>query len=843
MTRWSLVGPILAKRGQNSWFRLRIDAAASVPRTFVLRQQPVPVRRVTVDGALDFTEQVGELVDVTNFGVRNQVVAFASLQVPEDGTITLTYDADWRAVWWIDGKEVYATRGGNGGKVGAMHHRIVAALSKGRHVVAVRVISSIHGWSLSAHVEDWQPGVAGELRADRGADWRDYTRTLVRLEQEALPTGQCGKVKTEQYEQWMADAGVDARWMSVVDAFEGSVYRSRHLPMRKDTGPECEAHLKAWIRTLHEHRVCAISWYALSLYRPAWEQHPDWRQQYLVLDPRVTYAKATCCINSPYGDAVIAYVIEALKKFKLDGFWFDGAAFSPVWEAAQPVSCCCDYCKAKFKADTGQELPDRYDWSLPQFPRWVQWRYDMFSAYWLRLEEEVHKVVPEATLAFNHYHREGIPWNAAVPLTPFGGNIVSACEAEGEPLKGAFHTRLMRAYDRPDTEVWMGMGGIRKAIAHGRTPVHNYREVLEFVLTCCTAGGHTSFSGLHDYTLDAPIVPELAREIRQREPYIDLPAVPHAALHVSQQTETFVFGRNPDFATDRWVDLYWNSTTGWHHLMAHAGLTCDVVFDAHLKKSRLARYPVLVMPLASALTKRQVDTILSYVRDGGTLITGPWFGVLNAFGQKSEAYPLGDRSSFPMGDQFPEWDELLNRPQLRFVDEKEGAVTANPLHHRACSRKRVNLELSAGNRALKMTRLGQGRIIQLGFDVGSLFRYSESPIVVNAFREFFRRAVRERPRVEIDNSDGVIMGVFQGKKNETIIQVQQVFPPWRQPPVDVTQPAACWGLELKWNGAPPKSVKCCLPEVGPELLVRKTGRAWRFTVPPFVWGQVIKVST
>ena len=340
-------------------------------------------------------------------------------------------------------------------------------------------------------------------------------------------------------------------------------------------------------------------------------------------------------------------------------------------------------------------------------------------------------------------------------------------------------------------------------------------------------------------------MPTLAAEIRQRAPYVDLPAVPHIALHVSQQTETFVFGRNPEFTTDRWVDLYWNSVTGWHHLMAHAGLTCDVVFDAHLKKARLARYPVLVMPLAAALTKRQANTLLAYVRDGGTLITGPWFGVLNAVGEEAEGYPLGDRARFPMGERFPAWRDILNRPSLRFANGKGkgSGVAAAPLHHPELSGKRVDLDLAPGNRALKRSRLGRGRIIQLGFDLGTLFRYSESPAVVDAFRTFFPRATGAPPRVELLDADGIVMGIFQDGPRATVIHLQQVFVPWRQPPVDVTRPATRWNLQLKWNGPPPKSVRCCLPDIGPELPVRKVGRSWRLSVPPFVWGQVLKVAT
>jgi len=847
LSEWTLVGPFFAPAGRGNWFPTALDGAAGAPADFRLEGKPVPVRKVRIRGnELDFEAWLGPLADRSRAGIRNQAYAFAEFEVPADLTAELVYDADRYAAWWLDGREVYATRESNGGPVGSMKHRFEIGLSRGRHCLAVRVISSVGRWRVLFRAARLRPGLADHLRADRGAAWRDYTRSLVRLEERPVPDGTCGPgISKENYELCFAAAGVDGRWISTVLDFEGSFFRSEHISAWPEQKPEHETQLKEWVDFLHSLRRPVMSWYPLSLSRPTGRDHPDWRQQFMLLDPaKVPYADAVCCINSPYGEAVIAYVIEALKKFDLDGIWFDGAAFSPIWQSPQPVSCVCGHCRRKFRAETGLELPERYDWSRPEFRRWVAWRYRMFGEYWQRLAERVHREVPEAAIVFNHYHRENIGWNAAVPLNPFGRDFVSGTEADGEPLKGAFHTRLMRAYGRAETEVWMGLScTVRKAVRAGRQPLVNPKDTLDFVLACATAGGHPSLGGAEP-AWELPVLAAVAAELKPRQPYLDLPAVPYLALHVSQQTETFVFGRNPDFITEDWVDYYWNSLTGWHHLVAHGGLGCDVLFDDHLADpERLDKYPVLVMPLAAALTGGQYRAALDYAAAGGTLVTGPWFGLFDEWGEAAAGRKTDERL-FPFGSEFPAWPDLAGRPELSFGGPDRRRFKARPLAQLpAGSGRRVSLDFRPGNPAWRRTRVGRGQVVQLAVDLGTLFRYSGAEAVVRGWQGLLENLKVKRPLVENLSGDGLLLGTFRGKPGETVVHVQQFTPPWRPDDINVRAPGLRSNVRLRWNGPRPLSVRGAVPEPGPELKVRRQGGAWLIELPPFTWGQVVLIKT
>jgi len=837
LKRWTLIGPFFAPKGENLWFDIDVKDLSGILNSMVMKN--AKVKRVKIErGIIDFIKEISGLIDTTSCGIRNQAIAYCQLEVPSDITLILTYDADWRAVWWVDGKEVYATRNGNGGPVGRMNHRIFIGLKKGKHTLCVRVISSIKGWKLIFKSEI-KRGIMDILKESRDASWRDYKKRMVRLEEERYEhQWKERSMGNEEFEMLMANMGVEARWVGICEDMEGSRYESKFLPMWKGAKKGFERELKEWVDILHRERISVISWYHLCLNRAAWEKYPDWRQKFIFEpDPNVTYAKASCCINSPYGDAVINYLIEAIDKFNLDGLWIDGSAFTPVWQKPQPVSCVCKYCREKFKRDTGKDLPEKYDWSTREFREWVKWRYENFSKYLQRLTDEIHKIFPEVTIVFNHYHRENIGWNGAVPLRVFGRNFVSGSEADGEPLKGAFHTRLMRAYGRPYTEIWMGLCEGRKAEINGEKILYNPKKMIDFVISCCTAGGNASFGGVDSY-VEGLSIGKIAYELKLREKYINYPSIPYIALYISQQTETFVFGRNPDFVKDEWVDYYWNSVTGYHHLIAHSGLFCDVIFDDHLRKNYLKRYPILIAPFASALSQKQFNSLMEYVRNGGILITGPWFAVCNEEGEKEEGYPLGNREFFPFGDTFPCWETIKNRDFLRFKYRKY-VVREKPLHS-ISEKNTVSLLFNVKNPFFKRSKFGKGYIIQSAFDYGTLFRYSESKAVVYSFKEFLSHRIFPKPVVEVNDED-LIIGVFRKDKDTLLVHIQQFYPPWKRENVNIFMPGMKWNVKVKWNRKDIKSIRTALPEPSPELLVRKR-RNFEFTLPPFRWGQILIIK-
>jgi len=434
----------------------------------------------------------------------------------------------------------------------------------------------------------------------------------------------------------------------------------------------------------------------------------------------------------------------------------------------------------------------------------------------------------------------------------------------------------VRAYGGADAEIWRNLAFTTPKTENGLG--YNpgvIRSLVCNAVTAATAGAHFCVGGerKREGSPEATIG-RIAEQLAPRRPYVGLPSVPYAALHVSQQTATFVFGRNPRHPAmsntmDMAFDYYGQSLRGWHNALTWAGLTCDVIFDDNLeagrqrskienpwpssgrRKSKIANhqlsdYPLLIMPLAVALTTGQYESIMAYVRRGGVLVTGPWFGICDEWGEPRET-PLGDIKSFPFGRQMFAWDELENRRALRLTNKS--SITVCPLSCLPESANSVSLPFTGRNLGIRITRFGRGRVVQAAVDMGTLLETGGNDVAADAVGRLMTALAR--PLVEVSNPDGdLALGVFKKDKagQTMVVHVQQMSPPWRlipqQPAAPMrVEPPALWNTALSWNGARPCAIRCVLPEPGPALPIRRRKNTWQVELPPFTWGQVIVVET
>ncbi len=802
LNEWTVFGPIDnpgAFPGPRAWKPLPGDGLTKIPSRISIDNLTCRPRRVVLGRGrtfLNFRKIFGTYPEGSP-----QCYAFCEFKTDRDTRVRMGLDSDWAAVIWLDGKEILESRAGSLGPVGSFVSRRHLTIPKGRHLLCCRIISGTGGWTLSLAVDP----VRKEQEIQR------YGDTGLRLEVRPLPTGRIGNLSTPDYEKIMAACGVEARWISVVDQSlynlsGNAVYKSRVFPAGKNYRKEFDKNLTAWVKTIHGLGLPVLSWYPMIINRQVWLEHPEWRQKFLVKFPagKVT-ADMSCCIHSPYGKALAKFCIEAIRKFDLDGIWFDGAFFSPTSEVPPLVGCVCRFCREKYREETGELIPDAFTPEKPEFRRWIDWRYKAFAGYWKYLTDEIKSACPKAEIAVNHYHRENIGWNGAVPLNPFPADIISASEADGEPWKGAFYTRLMRAYGRPRTEVWI-TASVGLYQSDGR-PAHNPYPLITEALACLTAGGDPSFGGLSPM-VSAGALAKLAEQIRCRKPYRNLPSIPLVALHVSQQTATYTFGCNPNFITSQWKDEYWKSLVGWDGLLMMAGVWTDCIFDDHLKTDFLRKYAFLVMPYTVALSQTQIAAILDYVRGGGTLITGRWFAAQDEWG-----YPLAR----PFSREFPGYGLLSKYFEISQYEKKQTVVR----------------------------KYHKGRIVQTAGDPGWAFRDRPSSDGVKRIQELLSRDKKKIP-IRFKSPGGketfVHLGVFNDKAGNTIVCIQQIPAPWMDRDIYQEEPLVVAGGALIVELPGTRQAEALLPAPGFSLELIKRGSTQQINLPPFTWGTVIRLK-
>lgn len=804
LKRWTVFGPIEntgGYPGQRGWAAWALDGATEIPETVAIEGKTFSkISAPMVNSTLDFRKVFG-----TYPTGSPQAYALCRFEVKETVNTILCMDADWGTVIWLDGKEIIDTRGGNPSPVGFFPTRARLTMGPGMHTLTVRIISGLGGWTLQLLSQE-----SDQVKRDRPS----YLDAGLRLEERPRPTGMIAGLPMEAFEKLAVTCGVEARWISIFDQerldLTGNVmYKSKYLPTGEGYEPQFDAQLKQWVKYLHGLQIPVVSWSSMTHCRQGWLDHPEWRQVYLVdQTENIVHEGIDVCVNTPYGDALINCCLEALEKFDLDGFWFDGAALSNVWTQPYRISCVCPYCNAKYEKETGNKAPTAYEPPQRQFREWMAWRYRTFSDYWMRLSGAIKKAYPHAVIAINHYHREHIPWNGGVPLNPFGTDIISATEADGDPWKAAFYTRVNRAYGRPYSETWI-TSSVGRYTEDGITR-HNPYPLITQAVSCLTAGADSSFGGV-DLTVSAKAYVELANEIRPRKAYRYLPSEPFLAFHVSQQTATYTFGTNPNFIKGQWKDYYWKSLIGWHRLLINAGLWMDVLFDAHLTGGVLQQYPYFVMPYAAALSETQAAAVLEYVENGGTLLLGPYFAVQDEWGFAQ------DRSArlkelLPDNAPFPSFSEL----------DKIMAIRSQPSYSEV--------------------KLGRGKIVQFGGDLGAWFRDEPSPA---AAEMIWRHIPRGKIPILLERKDGrpayAHLGVSRDHEGNVIAAIQQLEPFWESQANLKLRPPLIDDAKLIVALPGVKAARCLIPEPGFDLELTRTDKGVEMRVPPYTWGVHIKL--
>jgi len=143
---WSVFGPM-----DKSDPVLDADVLNTIPKELrVARRAFQGIKVECADGRIDFAKLFG--------GHKEGMTAYAFAEVVarEDMELFVGAGADWWMQWWLDGKPIYDTleTGNEESPYSVQNHEFKIALAKGRHVLAVRVISGSSSFQLVSGVPD-----------------------------------------------------------------------------------------------------------------------------------------------------------------------------------------------------------------------------------------------------------------------------------------------------------------------------------------------------------------------------------------------------------------------------------------------------------------------------------------------------------------------------------------------------------------------------------------------------------------------------------------------------------------------------------------------------------------
>ena len=444
-------------------------------------------------------------------------------------------------------------------------------------------------------------------------------------------------------------SGVEAGWHSAVDYDGRPLFPSEVYPVcHPEASTEAFEYL---IERLHGIGRPVVSWYPLNRGGGVLAEHPDWRMQFMAADggqPPPDEENRHACLNSPYGELLPRFAAEVVGEVGFDGVWFDGSTLANHSWGCVP-GCVCGFCRDRFKRDTGLDLPREIDFDSHTFRIWVNWRYEVLMDVWRRCVDAVRATDPAAVVCFNNYRRRSRgTWRSGIPLRTLGWDALMSGELDGFPGQADIQIKINRAYGLTrGTETWWPL------CDHWNlwVPDHEPLTAVQAVLGCVSAGGVASTGVGVAARLMAPVLKQMQSAAAPRMPFLGGEPVEYAAILASQQTMDF-------YATPQDA---WDGIHGANEFCRHAHVQSSVVFDDHVERGELSRFPVVLVGNAACLSMSQARQLEAYVRGGGVL---------------AACHEVGTRDELGYPHERPVLDELLG---IRSRSAGEGAPTLEML--------------------------------------------------------------------------------------------------------------------------------------------------------------------
>jgi hypothetical protein len=351
--------------------------------------------------------------------------------------------------------------------------------------------------------------------------------------------------------------------------------------------------------------------------------HPDWWMR----DPQGKEIWGRLCYNSPYLDHCKQVAAE-MMEYPIAGFHFDMLDFG--FTADQPIGCWCDRCQAAFKKEYGIAMPKGVTWDAA-WDKMLEFRCNSNTRFCEKLQAFVKSKRPEVSVDFNYHGYPPFNWIPGErPVQhAMNGDFVTA---EGLPwIFGDDNPSLLSLF----------MAGAR---ADGRIQgvtsrsVYNYHDftvrtvpAMKWeVFTYLAHGAQCTIveKANYDGTLDPVVferIGEVFGEARQKREYFGHKPVQEVGLYYSARTRDWYARQDPP----KYMAAFW----GAHRALIQSHIPLGMIMDESVSTDRLRQFPVVYLPNAAILTRRETALLDEYVAGGGNLLVTGLTGVCNQYGE------------------------------------------------------------------------------------------------------------------------------------------------------------------------------------------------------------------
>lgn len=403
-------------------------------------------------------------------------------------------------------------------------------------------------------------------------------------------------------------------------------------------------------------------------------KHSDWEQ---VTGDGRSYGRihplygsgTTMCINSSWRNWSFELIEESMKT-GIDGVFLDG----PV---VFPECCYCDSCREKFNSAYQSGMPKWEDWANPKWKDFLDFREVSMADYLRDAKEVVKRMNPKGVIFLNARGWRPGNWRVA-------GNIEKLSEYQNfNGAEAFFHPGTNPPplfFSAIEAKHLLTEGKPAVVFTHHALGTWHYLPLPQFeaelAMAQTIACGANPWFAIFDYSLDhsseeslRPIKNILGFMAKNEQYYTATASESDIALLISSQTSTFYLSelnelyldpgtgvekdlaiegvtgeKKIDLAARKRIcdELYSDCVLGFANMLWRNHFPFDVISDKHLKREPLGRYSTLILPNAACLDDAQIESISSFVKEGGRIISSFETASYDGRGRQRGKNPMWD---------------------------------------------------------------------------------------------------------------------------------------------------------------------------------------------------------
>jgi len=597
----------------------------------------------------------------------------------------------------------------------------------------------------------------------------------------------------------------------------------------------------------------------------AFAAHPEWAARDAAGVARRHWAAKDLYLTCPYGpynfELMPKVIDEIATRYPVDGF------FGNRWNTLG--LCHCESCKTLYRKATGAELPTQTDPATPDGLQWQEWsqtRILVLQDLWNRT---IAKRRPHAFFLSGTERRGILDFDARA----VGERMEMVfCDRQARSTEETWYTTGTKAWNSgrfaKELRAYMFDKPVGHIISVGveeeyrwKDSVQDAAEIRMWAAGSIAQGARPWITKFNAKPFDRrwmPVVKDLFAWHRRHEAYLRNTAnLARVALLVANRGDAVIGGA----AHRREREAH---RRGYYQAMLEARIPFDAVDEAYLDAEHLARFDVLVLPNAAALSDAQCAQIRAFVARGGAIVATHETSLYDENGKKRADFGLSDL----FGCHYEKTEAPLHNayltlraphPSLRYLEGVQRTIAATArVHVRQDGEAQVPLTLVPSFPDLPMERVftsvtessipmalcsqaGEGRVAYLPMNIDAVFEELEHADHMRILAGMVQWALGVRQPMEVAGPGLVDIAWWRQDKSLAAHLVNLNNPMTMSGSYREILPAGPYEVSLQLpQGAKVRSVR--LLDAGTAAMSRMDGERLVVTVPSVQLREIVAID-